>query len=172
MTVFLTYGYSLPWAQSDSGKKPLAEGDYGLLAPFLDGMIEAANRPRQIIDGCELSYSFKDSGQFRQSYKMMKEDLLPIVADAKKYQQVASLGFGLWLDFDWRKRGWKPDQPSANYFTPEGFAASVRHALEAADEYVWVYSETPRWWSDQGKPLQLPEAYIESLRHARDPAKK
>src|ERR1017187_3924840 len=166
VTVFLTYGYSLPWAQSDSGKKPLAEGDYGLLAPFLDGMIEAANRPRQIIDGCELSYSFKDSGQFRQSYKMMKEDLLPIVADAKKYQQVASLGFGLWLDFDWRKRGWKPDQPSANYFTPEGFAAIVRHALEAADEYVWVYSETPRWWSDQGKPVQLPEAYIKSLRHS------
>jgi hypothetical protein len=48
----------------------------------------------------------------------------------------------------------------------------VRNALAGTDEYVWIYSETPRWWSDQGKPLQLPEAYIESLRHARDPAKK
>jgi hypothetical protein len=97
----------------------------------------------------------------------MKEDLLPIVADAKKYRQSVSLGFGLWLDLNWRKRGWKPDQPSANYFPPEGFAASVRNALAAADEYAWVYSETPRWWSDQGQPVQLPAAYIESLRHSR-----
>jgi hypothetical protein len=98
--IFLTYGYSLPWAQSDSGKKALAEGEYGLLAPFLDGMVAAATRPRQIIDGCELSYSFKDTAKFSHQYKVMKEDLLPIVADRKKYQEIASLGFGLWLDFD------------------------------------------------------------------------
>jgi hypothetical protein len=43
----------------------------------------------------------------------------------------------------------------------------VREALERSDEYVWVYSETPRWWSQEGKPVKLPEAYSAALRRAR-----
>ena len=41
LTVFLTFGYCLPWSGSRSGKHALAEGEYGLPAPFLDGMVEA-----------------------------------------------------------------------------------------------------------------------------------
>jgi hypothetical protein len=43
----------------------------------------------------------------------------------------------------------------------------VRQALALADEYVWIYSETPRWWSKEGKPIKLPEAYEAALRRAR-----
>ena len=42
LTVFLTFGDSLPWKQGERGKSPLAECPDGLLVPFLDGMIEAA----------------------------------------------------------------------------------------------------------------------------------
>jgi hypothetical protein len=42
LTIFLTFGYSLPWQQSQGGKKPLAECSYGLLAPFMDGMVDGA----------------------------------------------------------------------------------------------------------------------------------
>jgi hypothetical protein len=165
--IFLTFGYCLPWKQSDAGKRSLADIQYGLLAPFLDGMVEAANKPKQIIDGCESAYSFRDTARFATQYKVMSEGLLPIVRDPERYHKAVSLGFGVWMDNDWRKVGWKADQPGSNYYTPQALEASLRKALEVADEYVWVYSETPRWWSDQGKPVQLPEVYVEAVRGAR-----
>lgn len=167
VVVFLTFGYSLPWAQSENGRKSLAEVEYGLLAPFLDGMVEASTHPRKIIDGCELAYSFKDTSMFPKNYQMMAEGLLPIVADPKKYRHAVSLGFGIWLDFDWRKHGWNTNDVTKNFYTPAAFEASVRKGLEVADEYVWVYTEQPHWWSSAGGPLLLPESYMEALRRAR-----
>jgi hypothetical protein len=167
LTVFLTFGYSLPWSQTQSGKKPLAECSYGLLAPFVDGLVEGTHGKTKVIDGYELAYGYKEPAQFTEAYKTMSETLLPIVADPKKYRDVFSFGFGLWLDRDWRKSGWDTNDFSRNYFTPETFQRSLRAALDAADEYVWIYSETPRWWSEKGGPVKLPPAYDEAARRAR-----
>jgi hypothetical protein len=169
LTVFLTFGYSLPWVESGSGKEPLANCHYGLLAPFLDGMVEAAKGRTRIVDGHEISYGYKTGSQFEKARRATTQDLLPIVRDPKKYAQVFSIGFGIWMDQDWRKNGWDTEDLSKNYFSPEAFQNSVREALRNADEYVWIYSETPRWWSDAGKPLKLPEAYDAALRKARLP---
>jgi hypothetical protein len=97
----------------------------------------------------------------------MRQDLLPIVRDEAKYQGVISVGFGLWLDYDWRKQAWDTEDFSKNHFSPEAFQTSVREALRAADKYVWIYSETPRWWSDQGTPVKLPAAYEAAVRQGR-----
>lgn len=167
LTVFLTFGYSLPWAQSQEGKKPLADCSYGLLAPFMDGMVEGAKGRTRLVDGYELSYSYKDPARFAAAYQAMREGLLPIVADPTKYHRVASFGFGIWLDDDWRRKGWNEQDVTQNFFTPEALEASVRRALEVADEYVWLYSETPRWWSEEGHPVKLPPAYDAALRRAR-----
>ena len=167
VVVFLTFGYCLPWTQTENGKKPLAEVAYGLLAPFLDGMVEASTRPRNIVDGCELAYSFKDTSRFAKYHQLMTEGLLPMVADPKKYRSAVSLGFGIWLDYDWRKLGWNTNDLTKNFYTPEAFEASVRKALEVADDYVWIYTEQPRWWSSAGGPTQLPQPYIEALKRAR-----
>ncbi len=102
----------------------------------------------------------------------MLEGLLPIVKDPEKYRKRISVSFGIWLDHDWRKLGWNVDDPSKNFYTPEAFERSVRAALESADEYVWIYSETPRWWSYEGKPLKLPAAYDAALRRAREGGKR
>jgi hypothetical protein len=167
LTVFLTFGYSLPWAESHAGQKPLADGNYGLLAPFLDGMVEATAGGTRIVDGHELSYGYKTAAQFGSARKAVREELLPIVRDPEKYRRVFSLGFGIWLDHDWRQRGWDVENVSKNYFTPESFAASVAGALRTADEYVWIYSETPRWWSPEGKTVKLPPDYEAALKTAR-----
>ena len=167
LKVFLTFGYSLPWLESASGKGSLADCHYGLLAPFLDGMIEVAKGRTRLIDGHEISYGYKDTNQFLVAYKTMKEELLPLVSDPEKYHKVFSFGFGLWLDQNWRKNGWDENDLLKNYFSPEAFESSARQALAVADEYVWIYSETPRWWSKEGKPLKLPAAYEAALRRAR-----
>jgi hypothetical protein len=167
LTIFLTFGYSLPWAESSPGRLALAECHYGLLAPFLDGMVATAKGKTRLVDGHELSYSWKKPEQFAAGSKTMKQDLLPIVLDPAKYQQCFSIGFGLWLDHDWRKLGWNAEDPSKNYFTPQSFEAAAGAALQQTDQYVWIYTETPRWWSEDGKPIKLHPEYFEALRQAR-----
>ena len=81
LTVFLTFGHSLPRTESGRGKKPLAGSSYGLLAPFLDGMVEAAKGRSRLVDGFELSYGYKEPAKFDEGYRLMKEGVLPIVAD-------------------------------------------------------------------------------------------
>lgn len=167
LTVFLTFGYCLPWNQTRGGTRSLADCSYGLLAPFLDGMLEAARGGARLVDGHELSYGYKDPARFATAYQTMQTGVLPIVRDPARYRRFFSFGFGVWMDKDWRTTGWHEDDFSKNFFSPEALEASVRGALEVADEYVWVYSETPRWWSAEGRPLKLPPAYAQALRRAR-----
>jgi hypothetical protein len=167
LVVFLTFGTSLPARDRIRSGKPLEEGEYGLLAPFVDGLVEAARGKTRIVDGFELSYGYKTKGQFDDGYRLMTEGVAPIVADRASYTRVVSRGFGLWLDYDWRVKGWDEADPSKNYFSPAVFETSVRLAIERSDEYVWIYSETPRWWSPGGNPVKLPKSYDDAIRRAR-----
>jgi hypothetical protein len=169
LTIFLTFGYSLPREEAGGDRAKLAKAHYGLLAPFLDGMVDAAKGKTRIVDGYELSYGYKDVARFAPAYQAMKTGVLPFIgADANRYHEVFSFGFGVWMDHDWRKKGWDVEDVSKNFYTPEAFEKTASTALTTADEYVWIYTETPRWWSAEGKPLKLPAAYDAALRRARD----
>jgi hypothetical protein len=121
-----------------------------------------------LVDGYEPAYFHdKDLGKFAAAYRMLTTDVLSIIAEPARYKKLLSVGFGLFLDYDPQKRAWNGVNGTRNYYTPEAFEASVRAALEAADEYVWIYSEAPRWWSSAGTPVNLPEGYAEALRRAR-----
>lgn len=164
LTVFMSIGYSGAWYEAQRGK-PLSEVEYGLLAPFMDGMTEAARGKTRIVDGYELGY-YLEPETLHFGYRAMAQDLLPIVADVKKYRQVTSLGFGLWLDKNYDT--WNAEDVTKNHWTPERFQTLVRTALELSDEYVWIYSDKkPQWWSEDGKPHNIPPAYFEALRKAR-----
>lgn len=165
--VLLTFGHSLPLAQTREGKQ-LSEVSYGLLAPFLDGMYEAAKGKAKIIDGFEISYGYKDPTQFDEARATVHGEPIRAVmgVDPKTYERFVSLGFGLWMDYDWRKYGWDTKDFAKNHFTPEQFRQSAEKALATADEYVWIYTETPRWWGEDGKPVKLPEEYERALREA------
>jgi hypothetical protein len=166
LRVFLTFSYGVPHLVMRRDSRPLAAASYGLLAPFVDGLVEGARRAR-IVDGHELSYGFRDPERFAAAYEEMRHGVLPLVRDPVRYRGVTSFGFGIWLDYDWRRNGWSVESPERNYFTPEAFERAVRAALQASDEYVWIYSETPRWWSETGGRLSLPDAYVGALQRAR-----
>ncbi len=167
LTVFLTFGHSLPRVMSEHGRKPLAETSYGLLAPFLDGLIEAARGRTRVIDGYELSYGFHHAGQFSDARRLVTEGVLPIVGAPDAYRQRLQLAFGLWVDYDWRHLGWSTTDTSRNYFTPESFETALNAALSECDEYVWVYGETPRWWGSTDAKAVVPEAYAKAIDRAR-----
>ena len=165
LTVFCTLGYSGAWYDAQGGK-PLKDCDYGLLAPFMDGMTEAARGRTRIVDGYEIGY-YLEKDQLHFGYKAMDEDLLGIVADPAKYRRVTSLGLGLWMDKN--HATWDAVDVGKNHWTPEKFEPLVRKALELSDEYVWIYTDTrPRWWSvPDGKPVNIPAAYADAVRRAR-----
>src|SRR5207253_1587149 len=72
VVIFLTFGYSLPHSETAGDPSKLPAVSYGLLVPFLDGMIDAARQSSpqaagdgaRIIDGFEISYGFKTAQQF------------------------------------------------------------------------------------------------------------
>ena len=168
LIVFLTFGYSVPWLETDHGTKPLAAADYGLLVSFLDGMLDAATGRTRLVEGYEPAYYHnKDRGSFGAARRMITNELLPIVADPEKYRRMVSVSFGLWMDFDSTAIGWDARDAGQNFYTPDEFGASIQAALEAADEFVWVYTQVPRWWSAEGKPANLPDGYAEAIRRAR-----
>jgi hypothetical protein len=70
------------------------------------------------------------------------------------------------MDNNWRKHGWNTNDFSKNYFTPEVFESSLRTALKTADEYVWIYTESPRWWSKGGGAVKIPAAYESAVQRA------
>ena len=167
LTVFLSFGHSLAWVLSERGRRPLSEVSYGLLAPFLDGMLEAAHGRTRLVDGYELSYGFLNAGQFDEARQLVKTGVKPIVGAPRPYRQRLQLGFGLWLDYDWRRRGWSTQELSGNYFSPERLEIIVAAALRASDKYVWIYTETPRWWGSTKPEAQVPDCYVSAIRRAR-----
>ena len=168
VTLFLTFGYSLPREESANDPARLPTVHYGLLAPFLDGMVDAAKGKTCIVDGYELSYGYKDISRFASAYQAMKTGVLPFVhADHDRYHEVFSFGFGVWMDHNWRKNGWNETDFSKNFYTPDTFEKTVTTAIKTSDQYVWIYTESPRWWSDQGKSVKLPQAYDKALRSAK-----
>ena len=155
--IFLTFGFTLPQAQVDINPTGLPHIEYGLLPALLNGMLDASKGKAKIIDGFEMSYGYKDKAQFDDVPKIRQRSM-KLVANRGKYDKHYAFGFGLWMDMNSQKYGWNTKDVGKNYFTPERFEKSVRTALERSDEYVWIYTEAPKWWSPKGKQ-DLPAEY-------------
>ncbi len=165
ITILLTFGYRI--AQPPEGKSR-EESHYGLLADFLDGLLEACSEKTQIVDAWEYSYPYKDRKQFEEAYTTIKNQSVEWTAVPDKYRRHVKAGFGIWMDCRWRQVGWNLDDFSKNHFTPEEFEAAVRAALDVSDRYVWIYTEQPRWWTNE----RLPKEYVEALADARNGGKR
>jgi hypothetical protein len=167
LTVFLTGSYSHLWRQVRRGRK-LPEMVYGLMPPFLDGLLEAAEGKTKIVDGHESGYGYTSPEQFQEAYQIMQKDVLPLVADPVRYAHHFSFSFGIWMDKDSTEKGWSVDDFSKNGHSPETLEKIVAKALQTADEYVWLYTEKPRWWtSPGGAPDKLPSAYEAAVRRGK-----
>jgi hypothetical protein len=165
LRLLLSFGPSYPYLIGTMYRLPPERNPYGLLLPFVDGLLEGA-RGALVVDGHEPAYWFKKREQFAAAYRTMSQDVPTVVADPVRYRRHMSFGFGLWMDYEWRSLGWNDTDVGRNYFPPDALYAAARAALRRADEYVWIYSEQPRWWSATGR-VRLPAAYDDALRRAK-----
>jgi hypothetical protein len=147
--------------------RKLSTHKYGLLASFLNGMLDAAHPNTRIVDGNERSYYYKDRQSFFDSYKLIKEKVLIFLApeNRSKYNLQVQVGQALYIDQLFALR--KPHQEFLSYhLTSEERAKWLEHnayyALSTADEYVWCYSEEMNWWKNK-----VPDGVEEAIRSAR-----
>ncbi|MEG3934347.1 hypothetical protein QT990_24360 [Microcoleus sp. T3_B1] len=148
-------------------RRKLSTHQYGLLAPFLNGMLDAASPNTRISDGNERSYYYTNSQSFFESYKLIKEKVLIFVdpENRSKYNLQVQVGQALYIDQLLALR--KPPEELLSYhLTPEERAKWLEHntyyALSTTDEYVWCYSEEMNWWKNQ-----VPDGAEEALQSAR-----
>ena len=158
--ILMTFGY----AESGRLQRNSEERVYGLLADFLDGMLDVCTPETRIVDAWERSFGYRKQEEFLEARNTTQTTVANYVATPHRYLKHVQTGFGIWMDNRHHKVGWHLDDFSKNYFTPVQFEESVRLALVASDEYVWIYTEKPLWWTNQ----QLPQPYVDALRKAHD----
>ena len=92
LALLMTFSYSLPWRDAQRTGKPLAELSYGMLAPFVDGLVDGTVGAR-LIDGYEMSYGYRSRREFDMAYARMSAGVLPLVADPARYRAVTTFAF-------------------------------------------------------------------------------
>ncbi|MGH7411956.1 MAG: hypothetical protein ACREJ6_12975 [Candidatus Methylomirabilis sp.] len=62
-------------------------------------------------------------------------------------------------------------EESRHRVDPSLFGDAVASALELTDQYVWIYSEEPKWWtSARPDGENLPAEFVQAIEQAREAA--
>ncbi len=180
ITLILAFGPSATCL----GRGALPEQRYSLLGAFADGLLAGAGGQATVIEGFEFSYPYRSSGQFQKAYASLRGPCRDLSLDPPKYDRGLEVGFGLWLDYDsasacqearglgqpcpWYDPSLYPVE-QRHILDPEEFARAVEFAREVSDGYVWIYTEVPKWWTEE-HPLgeNLPDASVKALQSGRD----
>jgi hypothetical protein len=137
---------------------------------FFNGILDVLPPEATLVDGCEHGYSFEFfRNDFFRSASLQRTALLELVApeNRRKYRSQLRAGFGLYTTvwFSERKKGYRWWQGPRNGSRLNHFEANLNQAFEAADEYVWIFSEIGTWadWSQEqllrAMPRQKPERF-------------
>jgi hypothetical protein len=119
---------------------------------FVNGLLDALPPTARLVDGNEHGYRYEAANKdFYFSAWSMQNRALALVAPENhfKYRTQALAGFGLYLDMYTNPPGspWYFGEVAGSRLNH--LALNVAQALDAADEYVWIYGEKHDWirWS-------------------------
>src|SRR6185503_10568779 len=148
--ILLAEGYTLPYRDAwpwpyKPGPNSFPENSghpdklkhipYGLLAPFLDGMGDAAAPTTRVIDGGEGTYTHRTKKEFARFRKGFETGVLPMVGITReKYHKTFTLALATWLDVNWRQEnGWNATDFKKNFWQPADLQAALENALDESD---------------------------------------
>lgn len=136
-------------AKSDYPQAALLSSGYNLYPAFINGWLDAAPPSMIFVDGCEIQGYLADSQlDFLRSANLMRNTALNLVApeNHQKYLSQVQASFGIYLDayINPPTSFWHIDSEGS---TPtKRLQTNVQYAIDAANEYVWIYGEKYRWW--------------------------
>lgn len=152
---------------------------YGMLLPFMNGMLDAAGPKVQMIDGNENSYGYKTAEEYYRAYWRMRQGaLVNIPNDLKdKFKANVRASQAIYVDYVFGSRF-----PGYEALTQKErlqvFESNVYYALKTSDEYVWVYGEAMDWFNHpvlpgdsarlkQWKSVPVPAGSIDAINSAK-----
>ena len=131
---------------------------------FFNGILDVLPPKATLVDGCEHGYSFEFfRNEFYRNAALQRTGLLDLVVpeNRRKYRAQLRAGFGLYTTV-WFSERVSPSfrwwQGPLNGSRLNHFEANLNQAFEAADEYVWIFSEVGTWakWTDEQIARLLP----------------
>ena len=134
------------FAESD----PLAavEDDGNLWPAFLNGMLDALPPGAKMVDGDENAYRYEASRRdfYFAAWRTQNKALALVAPENRaKYQTQVLAGFGLYLDM-------YTNPTNAPWYFGEQDGSRLAHlrnnvaqAMDAAQEYIWIYGEQMDW---------------------------
>lgn len=153
---FFLHSYSLSATKSADPFAALETKEYGLLSPFVDGMLDALPPSMTLVDATENGYGYNSETDFLRAYKEIKNDAQLLVSppNRAKYRAQVQVGFGLYVDAYSLPEGQKWALPGQGLPRAELLFQNLSSALSASDEYVWLYGEAGRWWPEPRETLK------------------
>lgn len=160
ITLLFYYAWDIALSEAKRTQDPSQRG-YGLVLPFLEGMLSTATPTTVFVNGHEPSYPFKDERQFVKARRLVLDDGLKLTQYPERFRSQVQMGFGLWIDYGGKL--WDQQDHSKNFFSPDQWGKSLRYGLTHSDQYVWVYSHHARFFNNPN----IPETYLKAFQAAR-----
>ncbi len=157
----------------------LAGQGYGLLPAFADGLLDKLPPGATLIDGNESAYRYNSEAAFNAAFVTIKNQGQALVSpeNRAKYRGQVQVSHGIYLDA-------YVNPPNSPWYIDglggprvDRLERNVTSALQAADEYVWIYGERGRWWPPREATAKASRSWPEilpgiefALLNAKDPA--
>lgn len=163
-------------------QQQLVNQDYGLWPAFINGMLDAARPGLVIIDGNEGAYYYYRAAWFRNTRDLIiRKDARAFVEpiNLKKYDNHVKVGGAVYMDLVldlFEKPANNAKDAWYGMRMPHFLSLNDRlrllehntyHALQTADQYVWIWSEDMNWWQNR-----IPKGAEDAIRRAKTKIQK
>ena len=158
-TLFMNSGTALGALGGDPRETMERNERYSLYPALVNGWLDAVPPTVTIVDGFEMAYPHSDEAQYLKHVNGIRNTTVALVSPENRLKYRGQVQAGLALYMDAFAGAPKSDVHADVYLDPpltgtivERLQQAAGSALDAADEYVWIYGEQYRWWPDSEKP--------------------
>ena len=185
---FHAAGYAA-WQVNDPRWDSYKVAPFGLMGPFIDGILEGSTDRTVIVDATSQAKWWTERRQLQAARKLVKEDAAKLSQVGELYKKKVKVGFCYRLDYhpdEEQVHGpdrigglFNPEEPESNFFSPAKLLETLKLALEIGDGYVLFWNATANWWLDSAEAKAIggapryeagrwvPRGYWRALEQAR-----
>jgi hypothetical protein len=167
--------FLLPVSNSARAMDILNHSWWGLHLAFTVGNVQALDPTTKFIDGNEEAYYYTSALEyFKFRDVIYNEALVLIPAELRtKFKGHYSIGHAVASDYiqgHWfgLLNGFSNEQDGLGKVLSDDerakwFEHNMYYALLTSDEYMWIYTEKPNWWTGEG----LPKSFYDAVESAK-----
>jgi len=160
----------------------LKAAGFGLIGPFIDGMLEGSSNKTVIVDCTSQAKWWTERRQLAAARKLVKQDALALSQVPELYRKKVKLGFTYRLGYTPNEEAlgeqkgvpppyeswmYDPASPEKNHFSPQKLEETLKLALEIGDGYILFWNYRANWWLDSpdarsadGAPFNKKSRYV------------